>query len=291
MSSRATAIGFTAVLMWSLLALMTAASGKMPPFQLAAISFLIGSLPGLVVFALKPERMVALRQPWMVWVSGISGLFGYHFFYFTALRNAPPAEAGLIAYLWPLFIVLGSALLPGEKLRAHHVAGAVLGLAGSFLIISRNGLNFDSTYTFGYSMAFLCAFTWSGYSLLSRKFGSVPTDAVTAFCLATSVLSLVSHLALEQTVWPANAAQWAAVIGLGLFPVGLAFYTWDHGVKKGDIQLLGAASYAAPLLSTAVLIVAGFAQPGWRIAAAGILITSGAVLAAKDMLFRRATTS
>lgn len=286
MKSRATAIGFSAVLMWSLLALMTAASGKVPPFQLSAMAFLIGSLPGLAVFAIRPERMAALRQPWPVWFTGIAGLFGYHFFYFTALRNAPPAEAGLIAYLWPLFIVLGSALLPGEKLRLHHVAGAVLGLAGSFLIISRNGLSFDSAYSLGYAMAFVCAFTWSAYSLASRKFGAVPTDAVTAFCLATSVLSLLSHLALEETVWPQTGGEWLAVVGLGLFPVGLAFYTWDYGVKKGDIQLLGAASYAAPLLSTGALIAAGFAEPGWRIAAAGVLITVGAVLAAKDMLFR-----
>ena len=287
MKSRATLIGFTAILMWSLLALMTAASGKMPPFQLAAVTFLIGSLPGLIMLAAKPSRIAAFRQPWPVWVTGIAGLFGYHFLYFTALRNAPPAEAGLIAYLWPLFIVLGSALLPGERLRPHHVIGAVLGLSGSFLIVSRNGLSFDGAYTLGYVMAFLCAFTWAAYSLMSRKFGSVPTDAVTAFCLATSALSLVSHLALEQTVWPETTSQWAAVVGLGIFPVGLAFYTWDYGVKKGDIQLLGAASYAAPLLSTGALILGGFAEPSWRIAGAGLLITAGAVIAARDMIFRR----
>lgn len=291
MTSRATAIGFTAILMWSLLALMTAASGRMPPFQLAAITFLIGSLPGLVMLAAKPARIAAFRQPWPVWATGIAGLFGYHFFYFTALRNAPPAEAGLIAYLWPLFIVLGSALLPGEKLRLHHILGALLGLAGSALIVARNGVSFDASYTLGYLMALACAFTWSCYSLMSRKFGAVPTDAVTAFCLATSALSFVSHMALEQTIWPESAGQWVAVVGLGLFPVGLAFYTWDYGVKKGDIQLLGAASYAAPLLSTGALILGGFAEPGWRIAAAGVLITLGAVVAAKDLILRKQQAS
>ncbi len=111
MKLRATVIGFTAILMWALLALMTAASGTMPPFQLSAICFFIGALPGLVVLALKPERLALLKQPAKVWVTGIAGLFGYHFLYFTALRNAPAVEAGLIAYLWPLLIVVGSALL------------------------------------------------------------------------------------------------------------------------------------------------------------------------------------
>jgi drug/metabolite transporter (DMT)-like permease len=283
---RATLIGFTAILMWSFLALFTAASGKMPPFQQSAISLAIGSIPGLVVLALNPSRLALLKQPVKVWITGIAGLFGYHFLYFTALRNAPAVEAGLIAYLWPLLIVVGSALLPGERLRWYHVAGALAGLCGTFLIVGRNGVEFDGAYAVGYGAAFLCAFTWSGYSLLTRRFDAVSTDVVTGFCLATSMLSFVCHLGLETTVWPATGFEWVAIAGLGLFPVGAAFYAWDYGVKNGDIQILGAASYAAPLLSTLILVLFGFAEPSWRIALACVLVTGGAVLAAQDM-FRR----
>ncbi len=288
MKTRATLIGFTAILMWSFLALMTAASGTMPPFQLSAITFAIGSLPGIVTFAMKPERIRQLRQPAKVWATGVIGLFGYHFLYFTALRNAPAVEAGLIAYLWPLLIVVGSALLPGERLRWYHVVGALAGLSGTVLIVAKNGIDFDPAYGFGYLAAFACAFTWSGYSLLTRRFEAVSTDVVTGFCLATSLLSALCHLGLETTVWPESASQWAAVVGLGLFPVGLAFYAWDHGVKNGDIQILGASSYAAPLLSTLILTLFGFAEPSLRIAIACVLITGGAILAAQDMIRRPA---
>lgn len=284
MKLRGTLIGFTAILMWSLLALMTAGSGSVPPFQMNVMTFAIGSLPGLVLLAVKPERIKLLKQPAKVWVIGIAGLFGYHFLYFTALRNAPAVEAGLIAYLWPLLIVVGSALLPGEKLRWYHVAGALAGLCGTVAIVSRNGVSFDQSYLLGYGAALLCAFTWSGYSLLTRSFDRVSTDVVTGFCLATSLLSLVCHLALETTVWPASGGEWAAVIGLGLLPVGAAFYAWDYGVKNGDIQVIGAASYAAPLLSTLILLFSGFAEPSWRILIACVLITGGAVLAAKEMV-------
>lgn len=287
MKLRETLTGFSAILMWSFLALFTAASGKMPPFQLSAICFAIGSVPGIVILMLNPNRVALLKQPAKVWIVGIAGLFGYHFLYFTALRNAPAVEAGLIAYLWPLLIVVGSALLPGERLRWYHLVGALAGLCGTFLIVGRNGVNFDSAYAVGYGAAFLCAFTWSGYSLLTRRFDAVSTDVVTGFCLATSVLSLVCHIGLETTVWPATAFEWLAVAGLGLFPVGAAFYAWDYGVKNGDIQILGAASYAAPLLSTLILTLFGFAEPSWRIAAACLLVTGGAVLAAQEMFRRR----
>ena len=91
---------------------------------------------------------------------------------------------------------------------------------------------------------------------------------------------------LEETVWPQGTLEWLAILGLGLMPVGAAFYAWDHGVKRGNIQVLGASSYAAPLLSTLILIGAGMAIATWHIVIACILITGGAALAAKNMILR-----
>ena len=126
----ATLVGFVAILLWALLAAFTAASGAVPPFQLMAMSFAIGGLAGAASWAWRPHGIAALRHGWPVWAVGVGGLFGYHFLYFSALRAAPAIEASLIAYLWPLLIVLLSALAPGERLRAHHVIGALMGLAG-----------------------------------------------------------------------------------------------------------------------------------------------------------------
>lgn len=281
---QATLIGFSAILMWSLLALLTASSGEVPPFQLAAMCFSIAAAIGLAALAAKPSGFRNLRQPLGVWCLGVFGLFGYHFFYFTALRNAPAVEASLIGYLWPLLIVVGSALLPGERLGWHHITGALAGLLGTVLIVSKNGLSFDKSFAFGYSAALLSAFTWAVYSLLSRRVDSVPTDIVTGFCAMTAIFSLISHLALEQTVWPQGTGQWLAVAGLGLLPVGGAFYAWDFGVKHGDIRILGTASYAAPLLSTLILVASGVGKADWSVALACVLITGGAVVAAKDLL-------
>lgn len=280
----ATLVGFSAVIMWALLALFTDLSGQVPPFLLSAMTFAIGTMVGLALRLAAPPARHAPVPP-MAWIVGIGGLFGYHFFYFTALRNAPAVEASLIAFLWPLLIVLGSAMMPGERLGWHHMTGAVLGLAGTFLIVSDGGsLSFEGQYAFGYAMAGLCAIFWSGYSLLSRRFAAVPTSMVTWFCAATALLSLICHLLLEETLLPQATIEWLAVLGLGLMPVGAAFYAWDHGVKRGNIQVLGAASYAAPLLSTLILIAVGRALATPHIVAACLLITFGAALAAKDMI-------
>src|SRR5712671_1881133 len=287
-SRTATLIGLTAILMWSLLAVLTVATGKIPAFQLAAMTFAIGALVGLLTWVRRPDAISALRQPPVAWAVGVGGLFGYHALYFLALRFAPPAEAGLLNYLWPLLIVLFSSLLPGERLAPHHVIGALLGLAGTVLLFAGNsGGGFAPGQIPGLAAAFVAAFVWAAYSVMSRKLKAVPTDAVAGFCLATAVLAAAVHSLVETTVWPETPTQWLAISALGVGPVGAAFFTWDIGMKRGDIRVLGAASYATPLLSTAFLILAGFAQPTATIAIAAILIAGGGLIAAKDMVWRK----
>jgi drug/metabolite transporter (DMT)-like permease len=287
-SRTATLIGLTAILMWSLLAVMTVATGRIPAFQLAAMTFAIGALVGALTWIGRAHAISALRQPPLAWVVGVGGLFGYHALYFLALRFAPPAEAGLLNYLWPLLIVLFSSLLPGERLAAHHVIGAVLGLLGTVLLFTGNRSGgFAAGQVPGLVAAFIAAFVWASYSVMSRRLKSVPTDAVAGFCAATALLAAVVHLVVEETVWLETPVQWLAVIALGVGPVGAAFYAWDIGMKRGDIRVLGAASYATPLLSTAFLILAGFAQASANIMLAAILIAGGGLIAAKDMFLRK----
>jgi drug/metabolite transporter (DMT)-like permease len=286
---KATAIGFIAVLLWALLALFTVGSAPTPPLLLNTLCFAIGGTLGLI-WTLASGTAGELRKvPIKVYAFGTLGLFGYHALYFSALRLAPAAEAGLIAYLWPLLIVVFSGLLPGEQLQRGHVIGAVLGFAGAALIIAGGGKGFSTAHLPGYGLALLCALTWSGYSVLSRRVGSAPTASVAVFCLATAALSLPLHLLFEETILPDHALGWAAIAGLGLGPVGLAFYVWDIGVKQGDIQLLGTSSYAAPLLSTIVLVVAGAAAASATLFWAALLVTGGALIAARASLSKPAS--
>ena len=271
--------------LWSVLALLTASAGAIPPFELAALTFAIGGGLGLV-YAASRGRLAALIQPWPVWAVGVGGLFGYHALYFAALNRAPPAEASLIAYLWPLLIVLFSALLPGERLRLRHLVGAALGFAGAATLFAgkAGGLSLaaiDPRVLSGYALALACAFVWSSYSVLSRRLKAAPSEAVAGFCVATAALAALCHFAFETNVAPAGAAQWAAIVGLGLGPVGLAFYVWDFGVKHGDIRLLGVAAYAAPVLSTLILVAAGFAPATLSLALACALIVGGALVATR----------
>ena len=289
---RAMAAGVGAIALWGGLAALSVLAGAIPPFQMVAMTFAVGASLGILRARRRGVGWAALvRWPWRVWLLGIGGLFGYHALYFGALQLAPPAEANLVNYLWPLLIVLLSAPFAAEGERERlgwtHLAGAALGFAGVAMLAFGRGLGFSAEHALGYALALGCAITWALYSVLSRRFGETPTDAIAAFCAASAILSLLCHLAFEHTVWPASTSAWLAVLALGLGPAGGAFYLWDHAVKRGDIRALGALSYATPILSTALLIACGLAEPTSVLLIAAVLVTVGAVLASRELWRRR----
>ena len=281
---RAMAAGLAAIVLWGALATLSVVAGPIPPFQMVAMTFAVAGAIGIMR---ARRRGIGWRRlldwPPRVWLLGVGGLFGYHALYFAALQLAPPAEANLVNYLWPLLIVLLATPLAGERLAWPHVVGALLGFAGIALLAFGRGLGFTPAYALGYALALGCAFTWALYSVLSRRFGETPTDAVAAFCSASALLSLLCHWLFERTVWPASPAAWLAILAMGLGPAGPAFYLWDHAVKRGDIRALGALSYATPILSTALLIACGLAQPTNALLIAALLVTLGALLASKEL--------
>lgn len=278
-------LGLITILLWSSLALFTVLSGAIPPFQLLSISFFIASTIGLIMLKKQKKSFKDLKKiPLKVYLIGLYGLFGYHFFYFVAIKNAPAVEANLLNYLWPLLIVLFSALLPNEKLKWYHLLGTFLALIGALLLVSKGGkFEFEQEYLKGYLSALAAALIWSSYSVISKTLKHIPTFAVAGFCLLTAIFSLIAHLLLEQTVVPTVTQLFAAIM-LGLGPVGGAFYLWDFAVKNGDIKILGSLSYLAPLLSTLILVVVGSSELTSSVVLACVFIIFGSIISSKEYI-------
>ncbi|WP_321314937.1 EamA family transporter [Halarcobacter sp.] len=278
-------LGLLTVLLWSSLALFTVLSGNIPPFQLLTISFFIASFIGFIMLKKQNKSLKDLLTiPLKVYLIGIYGLFGYHFFYFVAVKNAPAVEANLLNYLWPLLIVVFSAFLPNEKLKWYHIVGTLLALIGASLLVLKGGeLDFKEEYSKGYLSALVAALLWSSYSVISKTLKHIPTFAVTGFCFLTAVLSLIAHLFLEVTVIPTFTQLFAAVM-LGLGPVGGAFYLWDFAVKNGDIKILGSLAYLAPLLSTLILVFVGISDLTTSVVIACVLIILGSIISSKEYI-------
>jgi drug/metabolite transporter (DMT)-like permease len=260
-----------AIALWGALAALSLRLKAWPPFLLVGAALLIGSLCTV-------HRLREWRVPARVLALGVYGLFGFHFLLFLALRLAPPVEANLVNYLWPLLIVvLAPAMLPGHRLHVRHVVGAAAGFGGAALLVSGGRFAFDAGHAAGYAAALGSALIWATYSLATKRLAAFPTATIGLFCAASGVLALACHLLLEPRYVPAPAElPWLAVLGLG--PMGAAFLLWDHALKHGDPRRIGALAYITPLASTLALVAAGQGALTGVALAAMALIVGGAVL-------------
>jgi drug/metabolite transporter (DMT)-like permease len=274
----ATLAGCGALALWAFLAVLARGAAGLPPLQLTAMGFAVAGVLGVALVAAR-GRLSLLAQPPLAWAHGVGGLFGYHALYFAALAFAPAVEANLLNYLWPLLIVLLAAPILRMTLGPRRLLGVALGFCGCALLLG-GGAHFPPEAWFGFFCAVAAAFTWAFYSVLSRRFSQVPTEAVAGFCLGSAVLAAAAHLAFEPTIRP-DIRQAGAALLLGLGPVGAAFFLWDWGMKRGDPRLLGTLAYAVPVASTLLLVAMGEAALSWRLLAAVALVAGGGWLAAR----------
>lgn len=247
-TSKLLALG--AIFLWASLAMLGVRLAHLPPFWLTGVALLIGSV---IALPLSRFDFVQWRMPLRTLALGVYGLFGFHFLLFIALRHAPPVQANLVNYLWPLgMVVLAPLFLPDMRLHWRQLLAALIGFAGAALAIV-GGQSVQGGFAWGYVLALASAFVWASYSLLTQRVPPFATSAIGLFAMVSGLLSLACHALLEAPA-QVTAQDWPWLVLMGLGPLGAAFYLWDAALKRGNAQQIGLLSFLTPLLSTLLLL-------------------------------------
>jgi drug/metabolite transporter (DMT)-like permease len=280
MQLRSDLYALSAVLLWASLAALGKLLGDVPPFLLTGLGLLVGSVIALPLARFQLREMFV---PAKTLALGVYGLFGYHFFLFLAFQTAPAVEANLVNYLWPLGIVLLAPIFFKElKLRIRHVVAGLVGFAGAALAISSTGLT-GGGFQIGFLFAFFSAVIWSTYSLGTKKVPHFPTAGIGVFSFVSGVLALFAHVLFETPV-SLTAQQIWLIVGLGLGPLGGAFYLWDKALKLGNAQRVGLISFLTPLLSTSLLLIVTGQSLSWQLAVSAFLIIGAAIFGSSERI-------
>lgn len=134
-----------------------------------------------------------------------------------SIRYTSIANATLLANLCPIFVTAAGVLLFGERVRAGFVAGLVLALAGSGLLVA-SSFSIGPDTVMGDALGVLAAMFYSVYLMqVSRERGRHSAVAVMWWStLASAVLLLPATLLTGEVFWPQSAQGWAVLFGLAL---------------------------------------------------------------------------
>lgn len=275
----ATLIGYYGLFFWTIAPVLVSSVRNIPTFQVLCTALGV-SFTSTALFLTYTKRWKLLKQPIRLWIIGILAIYGNDVLYIAAFKYAPPAQADLISYLWPILVILFSGLLPKEKFTLKHLLAGLLGFTGIYVLLNDRAefSQFQTEYVIGYLLALGSAIVWSIYTLTARHYGQTRSEAIGVYCGVGMLCSLLTHYHLETFV-PPTSEQWLAMITMGLTTQGLAYFCWDYGVKRGDFKLLNVLSYSNPIVSVLLLIVFGYAEPSLALLSACVLITLGGMMA------------
>ena len=158
------------------------------------------------------------------------------------------------------------------------LCGAALGFVGVTILIGPSAL--EQSGMFGYALALAGAMLWALYSNLRRLDTDDALVSLTLICGVSAFVCATVTVAQGVSELPTQA-QWITITLLALGPAGGAFFLWDAGMKTGNAPLLSVLGYAAPVISSALVVAFGYADPSWVIVASTGLIAAGGLLAGR----------
>ncbi len=283
---KGTFIGCIAIVLWSFSALFLSFSLDMPPFLLLAIHTFSASFLCFFIRTLKkgfPNTIFRTPFPVQDLLFPFTCIFFYEIFYILAFKYAPPAEANLLNYLWPILLVLLSGLIAGQKINLYSAVGALVAFAG-VVALNTGASGSLNSFQLGHLFAVLAAIIWATYSALNRARATNSfVNPVPTVLFFSSIVAILLHFIFEDA-WSFNFTSLFFATFLGISS-GMGVFLWDIATKTGDVQMLGVISYLTPLLSTFILTFFGSPILTDNIIISSIFIVCGVLIASqKDVI-------
>jgi drug/metabolite transporter (DMT)-like permease len=284
-----TLLGIAAVLLWSsTMGVSRSLVEQLGPMTAAACIYLVSGSIGTVFLVARGGLPVVRRMPALYLYGCGAMVVVYLVLIYLAIGLAPTREqvigVGIINYLWPMLTLLFSVPVLRKRAGPLLVPGAALAFAGAVLASTGGQLSaagFLKDLGGGsapYLFALVAAVLWGLYSNLSRRWAGAEEGSAMAIWLlaagvALAVLRLFFH---EQPHWAARTYYELAY--MALLPALLAYAFWDYSMRRGNLVLVAAVAYLAPVLSTTFTSYYLHVPAARGLWVACVLVVAGAVV-------------
>lgn len=221
---------------------------------------------------------VALRHVPGLVLLGLSGIVGYHYFFYLSLRYTEVANTAIVNALSPVVTGVLAASFLGERLSKRNYAGILLTVVGVVILLSRGEAErlIHSEYNRGDLFMLLAVVCWAVYALLVRRLiGAYSGFTLTFYATLFGVLLLCLMVPIESPLEQILAISWASLLSLlymGVFASGLGYYTYNLSIDAIGATRTSGVVYSLVPIFVALLAIAFFGE------AISFVMVSSAVL-------------
>lgn len=253
---KATLIGLIAIVLWSaIVGLIKSVSEGFGAVGGAALIYSCSAM--LLLFTVGFPEMRAFPRRYLIVGSILFVLYELCLSLSLGFtHNGRQAiEVGMVNYLWPSMTIVLAVIVNRQKTSPLIIPGVLLAVAGicrvlggeqafSVSDISKNIM--DNPLSYG--LAFSGAVIWAIYCVVTKKIAN-GSNGITLFFILTALTLWVKFLLSPQ---PAFAVSPQVLINLALaaMAMGFGYAAWNIGILHGNVNLLAAASYFIPIISS-----------------------------------------
>jgi len=283
--TRATAIGFCAILLWSaIVGLIKEVSHSFGATGGAAMIYTVASVFLLISVKWKPLRTF----PKNYLVFGALFMVSYELCLALSIgysTNSKQAiEVGMVNYLWPSFTMIATVLFTSRKANWLIIPGIVIAMLGIIWVLGgKDGLNITEVLTniktnpLSYGLAFLGAVLWSAYCVVTIRIAK-GVNGITLFFMLVAVVLWIKYLLVgAQPDMRFNLSSVTALV-LAACAMGFGYAAWNVGILHGNVTVLAGASYFIPVMSSALSSVLLVTPLGWSFWQGALMVCVGSVL-------------
>jgi drug/metabolite transporter (DMT)-like permease len=250
---------------------------EFPVWTLRSLSCAIAGVTVLIVARLLGGRFWPVRGEWSR--IAISAFFNVTVWQVATAYGVILMESGhasLLAFTTPLWVALINVAFLHEKLSARVAIAIALGLAGIFVLMSRD-LDELGTAPLGAACVLVAAIGWAiGTIYQKRQRWSVGVPANTGWqLLLASIPIMILTPFVEPVLWrPVSGQAWLGAAYLTFIAVVIGYFSWYKIVSLLPTAVAALGTLMAPLIamiSGAIILGEPF---GWREITAVVLVMS-----------------
>lgn len=214
-------------------------TAEIPPITLSFFRYFIAALILLPIgYREWKENRALWKKEWKaIFILSVTGLVLFNIFVYLALNFTTSINAGIVEGTGPIFTLLLTFLVLGDRFTKKQMLGVFISLFGIFFVITNGSLEVISNLQFnsGDLIMLLAMVSWAFYSIFIKKhmwkfptYGSLLVMSIIALVIFLPLMTIETNQILSIN-W-----SWSIVSGLlylGIFPSVVALLFYNKGIE------------------------------------------------------------